>query len=1052
MQENKFIHLQNAYVNNLHIPDLKIPLNQFVVLSGPSGSGKTTLIKDILIPKSQEILNLSPQSFNISSYYNNNKRLQVTGITPIQYLSQRFINKNKRLNLAQLLGIDHPLNLLFTYFATFNNQEGNQALTYETLVKLIEDSPAPDEQFYEVVKDRIQQRFYLTMPVPLALIPSVQKLDFSSAKDLSKEEIVDFNKKILNIIEDFYSSYLDIVIINKKHLFDFYDLKDFEVNDLPFAIESIDVSFNKFRNGKVLSEDFLVELQSDFYEVLQFQEKLFQDLFNQNASLLTNLTSLGLTELDKKEVTDYSNKNFNALRLVYPPQIGFYSPLNKKVEDHSLISTVSSGDKEQILDLKNPSTFSTYGKHRCQSCGGTGIDPVEDNSTKDLCSTCFGTGLAEHIFQATFADKNYAELYNLTLEKLHSFLKAQITTIEDEQANSSIIDLEAFKNALIGEIVEKLEHLIDINITYLNLARKIDTLSGGEVQRILLSKILSSQTTNVTYILDEPSIGLHPADNHRLIKKIRQLVEKGNSVIAIEHDRDFIEQADYLIYLNEGNILFNDQRANLDKADLALNKYLKFEQPISQVLSEVNNFEYNQELDSLRATIDQESLKVALVNTNYKRTFTLEKIEEYAKEQGVAVKTLVSPEYRAQKLKDHTKIVYKNINVGYFEQETITLVRNAINVITGVSGSGKSIFADKVLYAATEACLKIKEKEFETKRCLPKDLQKKFKLDNILGIGFEKKSRLSRFDRVLYASQSIGKNDYSKTLLKFIEMDEELATLFYENSAMLQREQKGKAKNLTAKDFVVKRKYTKNLCPECKGKQFITINLEEDNVEKVTCFECNGAGFAPYVLAETIAYDPNSSVKYNISEFSNLTVDQAFDFLIKYHKRNPSLNLKNIILKLGYLKRFRLGHLNLNRYLSNISGGELQRLYLIKEISITDVKTRRKNPECLIIIDEPSTGLHFDDIQSMLDFMVELKNEGHTLVIIEHNVDLIYNCDYLVEFGPGSAEKGGKVIFSGTIKDLLDTVNSKNSPYLSSIMQEISNYHLNYQKIIEHLN
>ncbi|RIY33268.1 hypothetical protein CJP74_02245 [Psittacicella melopsittaci] len=1052
------IDIQNAYIHNLNIKHLEIPLNKFVVITGASGSGKSTLIHNVLTNQAARMLNLglNRSLFNNLQYFSDHQALKVTGITPVQYLSQRFEHKSRRLNLAQFIDVETPINVLFSRFSAFADDNISEAYDKGKIYKLITNLPSPDKQTLENALQRRGQgykyRYQVTFPIHLPMLPGLEDLDFPAPDNLTQDQIIARNKLIFKAINSNFNYDQDTVVVNKKHVFDYYDLQD-DIEDLTFCIETFDVCFSEFRDPQNLPENFAINFDHAYDNALQYEEQAFKDYFNKHAAQQTDLHKLGLKNLKDEQRVEYTATNSNKLRILYPPSVGIYLPTQELLTDYPLQSVVENKQKKLVFDAHDLNAFSTFGKNKCPTCKGSGLNSASNDALNEYCPKCKGIGLAKYILAAKLENKTYKELFTEPLDKVYSFfqryLKKEKGKISPSEKISNAVDMQVFKVSLIQEILTNLEHLIDLKLGYLNLVRKIYTLSGGEIQHIQLSKILTHQTTGVTYILDEPSIGLPPASNQVLINKLRAVVDRGNSVIVVEHDRDFITQADYVIVLHAGNITFAGEQQQLLEADIPLVKYLQYQTPISQVFADINNKNYNQALEQDKLSLDQEGLKNILINTNFSQNIAnnLDTAKVYAKSLDISLETLFSPAYKEIK---REKFVYVGVNQGYFKNQTVAFMRNAINVITGVSGSGKSFFAYRVLYLATQAALKpgVKVEEFK----------KQYKIKNILGgIGSsltpeQKVNPGHKFSRIIYTKQNLHEVNLSRSISSYFNIDTDLAKIFADSAKLTFRQQNsvlGKSIILEEADFVIKTGKRKNLCSECNGKKYIQVQLEKDISENITCPECNGAGFAPYVLSVYLSYDPHSQMRYNIADFYKLTIDQAYEFLLKYHKSFPSIGLKHIILRLAYLKRFRLGHLSLGQKLEDISGGELQRLYLIREISGTKInKTNPKDQEYLIIIDEPTTGLHFDDIQSLLDFLVELRNEGHTIVLIEHNVDLVANCDYLVEFGPGAADNGGKVVFSGTINQLVQLVENPGNEYVSDMMQEIYNYNLKLHKFI----
>ncbi|MFC6276932.1 excinuclease ABC subunit UvrA [Psittacicella hinzii] len=1054
--EQKFIHIENAYLHNLQISELKIPLNKFVVITGTSGSGKTTLINNVIVAQSQMLNNLD-NSNHLYNLYQNYSNLRVRGLTPVKYLEQRFSNKRKRLNLAQFLEIETQINLLYANFAKFDQQEIDQAYSPKDIKNLI---PALPKLTQEMLGYRnLRYRYLLSIPFPLPILPGLTDLEFP-AKKRDPQQIVKRNKQIVKALFEYNSAPPDTIILNKSIVYDIDDLYG-EVEELEFAINSIDFVFVAIDKENNIPDHFEKTLSN----ALATEAEDFRKIFLKHAGLETPLGDLGLdtSKLSAQaQEGKYTNAVEQALRSKYQPSIGVYSPFTQQVKDYPLVAVVKDGDKEvKAFNLRERNAFSTFGQNRCQHCNGTGYVDTKNKSEEldTICPECHGVGLASYITQASILEQEYQDLFTQPLHRVHDFFQRYLKHAEQSldlktmQQQKATLDLPMLQVALIKDILARLQHVLDMNLTYISLSRKVHTFSGGEIQRIQLSKVLNNEITGVTYILDEPSIGLHPQDNRRLIDKLRLLVQRGNSVIVVEHDNDFILYADHIISLNAGRIEFEGTVEQLMRQDLPLTQYLNNQVPISQALSLLNNKEYNNRLDAIKNLTEQDSLRSVLVNTDF--NVDTEISLPLAKKQANALKMTFAEYLSANNRPDYSKkpkLVYEGVNVGYFNESKIQIVRQGLNVISGVSGSGKSIFASHILYAATNAALKMSKKDFTPTGALPIAFKNLYKVKKIIGANLKNTTTINDdfIDIVLFTHQI--PDNRNVTLMDYIDITEKIATLFEEAS-----KRKHKIKHLAKEEFLLNNRQTKNKCPQCIGKRVISMEIERNVSEEITCFECKGTGYANYVLAEYLSYDKNSTVEYNIADFYSLNINQAYDFFTKYHKNHASSVLKRIIVSLAYLKRFRLGHLVLGRSIQEISGGEMQRLYLIKNISINKLQDKH----ALIVIDEPTTGLHFDDIQSLLDFLIELRDQGHTIVVIEHNLDIIYNADHYIEFGPGAAEKGGQVIFAGSIAKVIEQVEQTNTqdkeatpdraeaPVISSMMQDIYTYHQKTQANLE---
>lgn len=1034
----KYITIENAFINNLNIPYLQLPLNRFVVITGASGSGKTSLIRDVLVQQSQVLNNLD----NVSSLYNifgNYDYLKVKGLTPIKYLGQKFVTSRKRLNLAQFIGIETQINLLFSNFGNFANSDSvSQSFNINDIGKIILESPKLTEELS--AKRGEKYRYIVTTPLHINFFPELIALDLV----LQQQSIQEYNKQVINAIFTQFPIPPDLVIVNKKYLYDTQDLR-FDYEEIKEPITCLDRIVIAINKDHILDAKFSQKIAQAITE----EEEHFQKLFLQHAGLKTSFAKVHLETTNILKSTTKENKYTDAvrqeLRKLYPPTLGIYSPFTQTVKDYPLLAVAKNNNSNTFFNINEPNAFSTFGKNRCKVCNGSGLDNevTKIKELDEVCSSCHGIGLANYIVEAQFEGKRYIDLYNLSIEKLHDFFnqslaKCKIATQEEIQ-NTSLqksLSPKAFKAALLNDIVMRLENVIAMNLTYLSLVRKVHTLSGGEIQPIQLSKVLSNETSGVTYILDEPSIGLHPINNQRLIDKLKELVNRGNSVIVVEHDRDFISQSDYVLILQAGNISFAGTPEQLRTTDLPLAKYLNFHTPISQTISTINNNHYAQELEKMKSLTTQESLSNILINTDYSglEDLSIQNIKNIAKKEKSTLAQFLSPRFRNTDKLYPRKIVYQGVNVGYFDNVDISFKYGAINVISGVSGSGKSIFANRILFAATKAFLRLNKSDLTATGKLKSAFVNEFHVKGIKGVNSRLTNLDEQIDTVIYTNQTPENRE--ATILDYIGLNEPIALLFEETS-----KRRSKAKYIQQKDFILSNREKKNKCPECHGKRTVKFIIDNKTTENVTCFECKGTGFAPYVLSEYLSYDKNSNIRLNISDFYNISIDNAYNFFLKYHKAFPSSTVKTIITRLAHLKRFRLGHLILGRSIQEISGGETQRLYLIKEIMLSNTKKR----QALIVVDEPTTGLHFNDVQSLLDFFVELKNLGHTIIIIEHNIDFIYNADYYLEFGPGANEKGGQVVFAGSITQALSLVddkhkNNKTSNNITQLMEDLYNY------------
>ena len=517
---------------------------------------------------------------------------------------------------------------------------------------------------------------------------------------------------------------------------------------------------------------------------------------------------------------------------------------------------------------------------------------------KTSCNACSGNRLRKEAGYVKFSDKNIFELINLPLDELLDFFNNQ---------NS--------KNRLLDEIIERLSCLNDLGLGYLTLNRKSSTLSGGESQRINLATCVGSNLTGSLYILDEPSIGLHPQDTLSLIKILQKLKNLGNTVIIVEHDEDIIRSADYVIDIgpyagtNGGNIVASG---------------------------------------SFHDFINQNSITAKYINGNLK----------------------IELPKRTRKV--NKKITIKGARENNLKNINLDIPLNCLVSITGVSGSGKSTLVNKIIYPAILNNLKdfsVKPGEFDA-------------------IGGD----IDDIKFVEYVSQNpIGKSSRSNPIT-YIKAYDEIRKVFSENRESRIRGYKPKHFSFNVDG---------GRCENCKGEGTNLIEMQFMPDVSLPCEACNGKKFKSEILE--IKVDNK-----NIFEVLNLTVDEAIEYF-------SEMNKNKILDKLNILKNVGLGYVKLGQSSSTLSGGEAQRIKLAYFLSM-----RSKSKNGLFLFDEPTTGLHFDDIKKLLISINSLVDMGNSVILIEHNMELVKCSDHIIDLGPKGGNNGGKVLFSGEIKKYLN--------------------------------
>ena len=534
---------------------------------------------------------------------------------------------------------------------------------------------------------------------------------------------------------------------------------------------------------------------------------------------------------------------------------------------------------------------------------------------KTRCHECHGKRLRKEANYVRIAGKSISDLVELPIEELQIFFKElKLTDYEQEVAKR-----------LLLEINNRLQFLTDVGLGYLTLNRKSNTLSGGESQRINLATSLGSSLVGSMYILDEPSIGLHPRDTERLISVLKSLRDLGNTVIVVEHDEDIMKAADYIIDIGPeagthgGEVVATGTYEELLKADTLTGKYL-----------------------SGRLTIE------------------------------IPQKRRTSPHY----------ITLVGCRENNLKNIDVTFPLDMLTVVTGVSGSGKSTLVKKLLYPA---------------------IQKE------LDLGGEKIGQFTKIEgkyKHLQSVEFVDQNPIGKSTrsnpITYIKAYDDIRALFASQKL-------AKMRNFQSKHFSFN--VDGGRCEVCKGEGEVTIEMQFMADVHLTCEACGGKRFKKEVLE--VMYEGK-----NIDDLLNTTIDDAVAFFQK-HKQTK------IAEKLKPLQDVGLGYVTLGQSSSTLSGGEAQRIKLASFLSKSDSKEK-----VLFIFDEPTTGLHFHDIRKLLDSLQALIEKGHSVIIIEHNVEMIKSADYVIDLGLEGGAKGGNLIATGTPEEIAKNKKSYTGKYL----------------------
>ena len=564
------------------------------------------------------------------------------------------------------------------------------------------------------------------------------------------------------------------------------------------------------------------------------------------------------------------------------------------------------------------------------------------------CPDCGGARLRPESRAATVAGKTIVEVMAMPVTEALEFFKAMAARTSETGATSgtsasrsgpaglaspSSAKLAGLKD-IIAEIVRRLQFLIDVGLDYLTLDRAASTLSGGEMQRIRLASQIGSGLTGVLYVLDEPTIGLHPRDNERLIATLKELRDRGNTVVVVEHDEEMMRNADYIVDLGPGagreggKLMYQGNFKGLLKAKTLTADYLTGKKRVAGC--------------AVNQTIKQSNNQTIPSQASGNQTI------KQSKNQTIPTRFLT--------ISGSTEHNLKNVTAHF--------PIGAFTVVSGVSGSGKSTLVEETLKRA---------------------LMQKFYHSKERPGAFRKLTGAENFDKVIEIDQSpIGRTPRSNPAT-YVGFFSEIRELFAKTES-------AKARGYTAGRFSFNVKGGR--CETCGGDGLQKLEMSFLPDVYVTCDQCGGKRFN----AETLEVTYGGK---NIADVLEMTVAEACEFFAKV----PSL-----ARKLKTLADVGLGYVALGQSATTLSGGEAQRIKLATELS------RRSTGRTLYLLDEPTTGLHFDDVAKLMRILLELRNQGNTVIVIEHNVDVMRCADWIVDLGPGGGDAGGRVVCEGSLE------------------------------------
>lgn len=914
--KTKDILIKGAKLHNLKNITVSIPRNQLVVVTGLSGSGKSSLAFDTLYAEGQRryVESLSSYARQFLGKLDKPKVDNIIGIAPAIAIEQKVNTANPRSTVGTSTEVYDYLKLLFARIGkTYSPVSGREVkkhsvadvvdtvMQYPEGTKLLLLAPISipkDRTVEQVLRLLLQQGYVRILHNGEVLRLEEDNLPKNlKAFHLVVERVVvqhdeDFQHRLADAIETAFFEGKGECLLQEVESGVLQPFSNrFELDGITFMEPNVHLfSFNNPYGACPVCEGYGDTIGLD------------EELIVPNTAL--SVYENAIYPWRGETMSSFRNQLINnAYKFDFPIHKPWFelTAQQKQViwdgNEHFIgLTDFFKEIEEKNYKIQNRVILARYrGKTRCHECHGKRLRK-EANYVK-------------------IAGKSISDLVEISIEQLRQFFKElKLNDYEQEVAKRLLI-----------EINNRLQFLTDVGLGYLTLNRKSNTLSGGESQRINLATSLGSSLVGSMYILDEPSIGLHPRDTERLISVLQSLRNLGNTVIVVEHDEDIMKAADYIIDIGPeagthgGEVVASGTYEQLLKADSLTGQYL-----------------------SRRMTIP------------------------------IPKKRRTSPHYI--KLIGCRENNLKNIDV--------TFPLDMLTVVTGVSGSGKSTLVKKLLYPA-----------------LQKELE----------VGGEKIGQLTRLEGKFKQLQSvefvdqnpIGKSTRSNPIT-YIKAYDDIRTL-YANQKL------SKMRNFQSKHFSFN--VDGGRCEICKGDGEVTIEMQFMADVHLTCEACGGKRFKKEVLEVT--YEGK-----NIDDLLNTTIDDAVAFFEAH-------NQHKIAEKLKPLQAVGLGYVTLGQSSSTLSGGEAQRIKLASFLSKSDTQEK-----VLFIFDEPTTGLHFHDIRKLLDSLQALIEKGHSVVVIEHNLEMIKCADYVIDLGLEGGDKGGTLVAEGTPEELIQHQESYTARYL----------------------
>ena len=903
MENEEFIQIRGAHAHNLKNVDVDIPRGKLTVITGLSGSGKSSLAFDTVFAEGQRryMNTLSPYAKYFMGVMEKPEVESINGLSPVIAIEQKTTGNNPRSTVGTITEISDFLRLLFARVSTaYSPVTGREMVRYT------------DEQIVDLITERYKgKRCLLLAPLVRGRKGSYKELFEQLRKKGYTQVRVDSEVRELGEIDslDRYKAHFVELVVDR--------LKPSE-SDTMRTRSSVAAALS-LGKGSVAVYDVGENTISHFSKHLVDEESGLSlrepaphsFSFNSPEGYCPHCKGLGtVPDINiqsiipdrSKSVADgaivplgrvRNNRKFEIVRAI-SRKLGFsiYDPVDEMPDEAVSLLVFGSDDLFRIGDGLQAEMVSWPGV-------------VEDIEDRVVCPVCGGTRLNPETACFRIDGKTISDVGSMEISELSAWI------------SSLYGKFDARRNAIASDILKELEErvhfLLDVGLDYLTLDRPASSLSGGEGQRIRLATQIGSKLVNVIYILDEPSIGLHPRDNRKLIASLRKLRDEGNTVLVVEHDEETMRAADWLVEVgpgageNGGRICYSGPE-------------LHFENP---------------------------NLTPGTRRSGNGKFLTL---------RGASGNNL------------------KNVDVSF--------PLGCLICISGVSGSGKSTLINRTL-------MPVLKSHFYNYKSRPLPYAAVEGLENI--------------DKVIEIDQSpIGRTPRSNPAT--------YTGVFNDIRALFEDTTDAKVRGFKAGRFSFN--VSGGRCEDCKGAGIKVIEMNFLPSVNVVCESCGGHRYKEDTLA----------VRYkgkNICEVLDMSIEEAYDFF----RTNPA-----IAPKLKALLDVGLGYVRLGQSAVTLSGGECQRMKLASELA------RKSTGNTLYLLDEPTTGLHAKDVKVLMDVLEKLVDQGNTVIVIEHNPDVLKMADYLVDMGPGGGFAGGRVIATGTPEDVSRNPDSVTGIYLKELL------------------